>query len=234
MSTPVRYDQQYCPIARGLDVLGDRWTLLIVRELGAGPQRFTDLQRNLPGIAATVLSDRLRSMADDGLVELVPGDPPGRRNRYALGPLGRRALPVLGSLVRFGMPLLEPPESGTVVRPTMAVRAAILAYHDPVAAAGLEQRYELRLDGEVVTLDAHAALLDHVDQPDLVITAPAGAWLDIRQGRTTFDDLVGHGVVEWTGSRTALAGFRAAYRLGATPARSGPRPGTECRSGCDI
>ena len=63
MSTPVPYDQQYCPIARGLDVLGDRWTLLIVRELGAGPQRFTDLQRHLPGIAATVRTARSGTVA---------------------------------------------------------------------------------------------------------------------------------------------------------------------------
>src|SRR5690242_9577098 len=115
MSTPVRYDQQYCPIARSLDLLGDRWTLLIIRELGAGPQRFSDLQRHLPGIAATVLSDRLRSMTEEGLVIVAPADPPGRRSRYALGPLGRRARPVLTSLVRFGMPLLEPPSDDTVV-----------------------------------------------------------------------------------------------------------------------
>ena len=78
MSTPVRYDLQYCPIARGLDVLGDRWTLLILRELCVGPQRFSDLQRNLPGIASTVLSDRLRMMADSELVETVPSESTGR------------------------------------------------------------------------------------------------------------------------------------------------------------
>lgn len=213
MSTPVRYDEQYCPVARGLDVLGDRWTLLIVRELGAGPQRFTDLQRHLPGIAATVLSDRLRTMADQGLVETVPSDPPGRRSRYALGPLGRRALPVVGSLVRFGMPLLEPPQDDTVVRPTLAVRGALLAYHDPAAAAGIDERYELHVDGEVFTIDAHASTVEPVPEPDLVVTTPARAFIDLRQRRVELVDLLADGVIECVGSDTALAHFCAAYRL---------------------
>ena len=214
MSTPVRYDQQYCPIARGLDLLGDRWTLLIVRELSAGPQRFSDLQRHLPGIAATVLSDRLRSMAQDGLVETVPSEPPGRRSRYALGPLGCRALPVLSSLLRFGMPLLEPPADDSVVRPSLTIRGAIAAYHDPAAAAGVDERYEIRVDGEVFTLDARALVVAGVAEPDLVVTAPAHAWIDIRQHRSGFDDLIRRGVIASAGSDEALAHFRAIYRLG--------------------
>ena len=59
MPATVRYDAQYCPIARALDVLGDRWTLLILRDLVVGDQRFTDLRRNLRGIAPTVLTQRL-------------------------------------------------------------------------------------------------------------------------------------------------------------------------------
>ena len=224
MSTPVRYDQQYCPIARGLDLLGDRWTLLIVRELSAGPQRFSDLQRHLPGIAATVLSDRLRSMAEDGLVESVPSDPPSRRHRYGLGPLGRRALPVLSSLLRFGMPLLEPPGDDSVARPLLTIRGAIAAYHDPAAAVGVDERYEIRVDGVVFTLDARAVVVADVAEPELVVTAPAHAWIDIRQHRAGFDDLVRRGVITCAGSDEALAHFRAIYRLGdAAPAADTPR-----------
>lgn len=214
MSTPVPYDEQYCPIARGLDVLGDRWTLLIVRELGTGPRRFTDLQRHLPGIAATVLSARLRTMTDEGLAEIVPSDPPSRRTRYALGPLGRRALPVLGALVRFGMPLLEPPPDDGAVRPTLAVRGALLAYHDPVAAAGIDERYELHVDGEVFTIDAQGSTVPTVAEPDVVVTAPARAFIDVRQHRARFADLLASGAVRFEGADAALANFCAAYRLG--------------------
>ena len=226
MSTPVPYDQQYCPIARGLDLLGDRWTLLIVRELSAGPQRFSDLQRHLPGIAATVLSDRLRTMANDGLVEVVPADPPGRRTRYALGPEGRRAVPVLSSLVRFGMPLLEPLTDDTFVRPSLTIRAAISAYHDRAAAAGVDERYEIHVDGEVFTLDARGAIVDEVAEPALVITAPAGVWIALRQQRSGFDALVHDGVVTVQGAADALARFRAIYRFGDTNVVSRPVAGS--------
>ena len=213
MSTPVRYDQQYCPIARGLDLLGDRWTLLILRELGTGPQRFSDLQRHLPGIAATVLSDRLRSMTDERLVEVVPADPPGRRNRYGLGPLGLRAQPVLGSLVRFGMPLLEPPADDTVIRPALVVRSSILTYHDPAAAAGVQARYELRIDNEVFTVDAKAAVVAPVPEPDGVLTTPASALVELRQHSADFDELLRRQVISWSGEPAALARFRSIYRL---------------------
>ena len=213
MSTPVRYDQQYCPIARGLDLLGDRWTLLIVRELSAGPQRFSDLQRHLPGIAATVLSDRLRSMTHDGLVETVASDPPSSRSRYALGPQGRRALTVLSSLVRFGMPLLEPATGDSVMRPSLTIRGAITAYHDPAAAAGIDERYEIHVDGDIFTLDARAGVVATTDDPDLVVTAPAHTWIDIRQHRAGFAELVRRGEITCTGSQEALAHFTAAYRL---------------------
>lgn len=214
MSTPVRYDEQYCPIARGLDVLGDRWTLLIVRELGAGPQRFSDLQRHLPGIAATVLSERLRTMTEAGLVETVPGPPPSARHRYALGPAGRRALPVLGALVRFGMPLLEPPPADDAVRPMLAVRGALLAYHDPVAAVGVSERYELHVDGEAFTVDSNGGAPTDEAEPDLVVTVPARAIIDVRQRRAEFADLVAEGTVRCDGSAAALAHFTAIYRLG--------------------
>ena len=69
MPATVRYDEQYCPIARALDVLGDRWTLLILRELIIGDQRFTDLREHLPGIAPTMLTQRLRTMTEQGLVD---------------------------------------------------------------------------------------------------------------------------------------------------------------------
>lgn len=217
MSTPVRYDQQYCPIARGLDLLGDRWTLLILRELGPGPQRFSDLQRHLPGIAATVLSDRLRSMTDEGLVAVVPADPPGRRHRYSLGPLGMRAQAVLGSLVRFGMPLLETPSPDTVIRPALVVRSTLLAYHDPAAAAGVQARYELHVDDEVFTIDAQGAVVDAAPDPDPdpdgVLTAPARSLVELRQRTADFDELLRRQVISWSGEPATLAQFRSIYRL---------------------
>src|SRR6476646_5571832 len=124
--------RQYCPIARALDVLGDRWTLLILRELtNAGDRRFTDLRRGLPGIAPGLLSDRLKTLVEHGLVTTRELPPPAARTVYAITPRGREAVPVLRALARFGLPLLDPPDEGDEgarVDPAMAVQAAISAF----------------------------------------------------------------------------------------------------------
>src|SRR6476646_10207660 len=110
--------RQYCPIARALDVLGDRWTLLILRELTmSGDRRFTDLRRSLPGIAPGLLSDRLRSLTEHGLVTTKELPPPAARTVYAVTPRGREAVPVLRALSRFGLPLLDPPGQGPEAEP---------------------------------------------------------------------------------------------------------------------
>src|SRR3982074_2602936 len=83
----VRGYGQYCPVAKAAEVLGERWTLLIVRDLITGAHRFTDLQRGLPGISRTLLSERLRRLGSDGLVERRRSE--GGRGEYWLTPLGR-------------------------------------------------------------------------------------------------------------------------------------------------
>ena len=95
------YDQ-YCPVAVALDVVGDRWTLLILRELLIGPRRFTDLRTALPGMAPNLLTDRLRDLQADGLIEHreLRRRRPGPSTQLTAA--GRRAEPVLRSLARFG------------------------------------------------------------------------------------------------------------------------------------
>ena len=101
-STTDRTYGQYCPIAAGLDLIGDRWTLLILRELSMGDQRFTDLRAQLPGIAPNLLTERLRSLQAIGLVTTAELPPPAARSVYRLTDDGRRIEPVLRSVARFG------------------------------------------------------------------------------------------------------------------------------------
>ena len=89
--TEHRY-HQYCGAARALDVVGDRWTLLIVRELMLGPRRFTDLLDGLPGISRNLLTERLRALQGDGVVVRDELDPPAARHVYRLTQDGRHAL----------------------------------------------------------------------------------------------------------------------------------------------
>lgn len=114
---PRRHYDQFCPIARALDVVGERWTLLIVRELLAGPRRYTDLHADLPGVSTDVLASRLKEMEREGLVTRRRLPPPGAASVYELTERGRALRPVLTALAEWGAPALAER------RPTDAVRA---------------------------------------------------------------------------------------------------------------
>jgi DNA-binding HxlR family transcriptional regulator len=103
-----RYDQ-YCPIAHSLGLVGERWTLLVIRELFAGPKRYTDLAAHLPGIGTNVLADRLKELETAGLVAKRKLPPPAASTVYELTAMGRELRPVLHELARFGARLMGPP-----------------------------------------------------------------------------------------------------------------------------
>jgi len=99
---------QYCAIAKALDVVGDRWTLLIVRELLlSGPRRYTDLRAALPGIATNLLAARLRELEDAGVVRADAAPPPVARTLYALTERGTALEPVLRELGGWGVPMMS-------------------------------------------------------------------------------------------------------------------------------
>ncbi len=108
MSTRRTYNQN-CPIALGLDILGERWTLLILRELVGGPRRYGDLRAQLPGIATNLLAERLKELQDAGLVDRADLPAPIGRTVYTLSDIGwRKVLPVLRSIACLGLDRLEP------------------------------------------------------------------------------------------------------------------------------
>jgi DNA-binding HxlR family transcriptional regulator len=104
----MRSYRQYCAVAKALDVIGDRWTLLIVRELLLrGPCRYTDLQDGLPGIATNLLADRLRGLEDNGIVRREAAPPPVATTLFHLTPRGEQLRPALVELGRWGAPLMR-------------------------------------------------------------------------------------------------------------------------------
>ncbi|MFD7919128.1 winged helix-turn-helix transcriptional regulator [Streptomyces sp. NPDC059740] len=111
-----RYDQ-FCAVARALDRVGDRWTLLIVRELSAGPRRYTDLHADLPGISTDVLASRLKDMEADELATRRRLPAPASATVYSLTPRGRGLLPVLTALAEWGAPDLAERRPTDAVRP---------------------------------------------------------------------------------------------------------------------
>lgn len=108
---------QYCAVARSLDLVGDRWVLLIVRELlSQGPSRFTDLRDGLPGIATNLLAARLKDMEENGLITRVDAPPPVATGLYQLTDRGRELRPVIAALVEWGLPTMPIVSEGESVR----------------------------------------------------------------------------------------------------------------------
>jgi DNA-binding HxlR family transcriptional regulator len=202
--------EQYCPVAVALDVLGDRWTLLVLRELLFGEQRFTDLRRALPGMAPNLLSERLRVLEEQGLVTRRELPPPAARTVYAATADAHEVIPVLRALARFGTDRLGPVDEEHV-RPSMAVFGMVAPFHRPDPAAP-RQHTRLVLDGETFDLLTDGSRLSARarpdEQPDLVITAPAAALVRARQA-----DVALSGVAEISGPRSARREFERRFAL---------------------
>jgi DNA-binding HxlR family transcriptional regulator len=137
-----------CGVARALDVVGQRWALLVVRELLLGPKRFRDLVRGLPELSQNVLSQRLKELEEAGVLRRVMAGPPVSGPVYELTPSGAALEPVLVALGRWGRgrPL-------TSTGP-MSVDALLLAFRttfDPAVAGDLATEVELRIDDDTVT-----------------------------------------------------------------------------------
>jgi DNA-binding HxlR family transcriptional regulator len=135
-----------CGIARALDVVGERWALLVVRELMLGPKRFTDLRAGLPGIGPDMLSARLRDLEATGIVERRTLAPPAGSQVYELTERGGALEPVLLELGRWGS--VVPPPSETAALGVDAAVLALPSLFDAESARDLEASYAVRLDGQ--------------------------------------------------------------------------------------
>ena len=138
---------QACNLARALDLIGDRWTLLIVRELLLGPRRYRDLQHNLPGMGTNLLADRLKELESANLIERVPATESGARKAYRLTTTGRALEESVHALVRWGAGVFaEDDEEQPVSRPEWDL-IAMRALFRPDKAAGLNLRVQLEIEG---------------------------------------------------------------------------------------
>lgn len=181
------YDQ-YCPTAKALDVVGQRWTLLIARELLLGPQRFTDLRAGLPGIGPNVLAERLTQLTEDGLVRRVALPPPAASNVYELTDRGEELRPVIQELSKFGFELLGAPAPTDHFRLGWLMRSLELMFR-PDAAAGLHESYEFRLDGEIfhVRVDDGVVRVRQGSAPDPAFTLETDVITFIGMGAKVVD-----------------------------------------------
>jgi DNA-binding HxlR family transcriptional regulator len=163
-----------CGIARALDIVGDRWALLIIRELLLGPKRFTDLRAGLPGVSADILTARLRDLDASGVVRKEKLPPPAASQVYELTKRGRALETVILDLGRWGSVAPFPPGDDAQIS-TDALVIALKTLFDPRSAKGIDASYELRLNGDVFTARVHDGEFDvargAAEAPDATITA---------------------------------------------------------------
>ena len=163
--------EQFCSLATALDVVGERWTLLLIRELLLGPRRFTDLLDGLPGIGRNLLAERLRHLEDEGLVARGSLPPPAASQVYELTDEGRKLGPALAELGRWGVERLGPRRRTQTFRPAWGMFP--LSYMaDRDAARDLNETWEFRIDEATFTLRVKDGRViprtGPADDPDLV------------------------------------------------------------------
>ena len=159
-----RYEQ-YCPMAHALDLVGERWALLVVRELMHGPKRYTDLAEHLPGIGTNILASRLRDLEACGVITKRTLPPPAASRVYELTEYGRGLRPAIRELALWGARSLGPPTAEDELFEGWLANAVDIVLA-PLAPPG---RFEFRVGDEVASLVDGEAASEPTEDPDVVV-----------------------------------------------------------------
>jgi DNA-binding HxlR family transcriptional regulator len=200
------YDE-YCAVAKSLDVVGDRWTLLIVRELALlGACRYTDLRNGLPGIASNLLADRLRELERAGVIAREEAPPPIATTLFRLTPRGEQLRPVLDDLFRWGLPLMTEQKPSDAVRSHWLAGAIELMLSDRQPDAP-PVTIELQTGDQPIAIEARDGTihtrLGPTDDPDATLTGPPKPILGLLLGLLQPADAKANGV-DYQGDPTIL------------------------------
>jgi DNA-binding HxlR family transcriptional regulator len=204
----VRSYRQYCGLARALDVVGDRWTLLVIRELLEGPRRYAELLDGLPGIATNLLAERLRSLEENGVVAREAD------GRYLLTPWGEGLHDVVYTLGRWASPLMARPLGDDEFRPHW-LRHIVVALFEGVDKRRADVAVELRCGDEPMTLVSSGGRVQlaagRLDAPDVVLTGRPDAVVGVIAGVLRPAEAAAHGV-SVTGDARRLSRLRPRHR----------------------
>jgi DNA-binding HxlR family transcriptional regulator len=199
--------EQYCPVAHALCLVGERWALLIVRDLLHGPKRYTDLLEGLPGIGTNILAARLRGLEEAGIVSKRRLPPPAASTVYELTEYGTELEEVFYALARWGARSLGPPGPEDELYPEWGLNA-IAALFSPEAARGLTETYVLNIGGDVfsVRLDnghMHAEM-GAAEDADLVVETDMDTFFRLVSGELTPRMALKRGFVKVEGDRAVF------------------------------
>ncbi len=206
---------QYCGLARAMETVGGRWTLLVIRDLLAGPKRFTELQKGLPGIPTNVLTSRLRELDDAGVVtrRLL-----GKGVAYELTAYGLALENAIVQLGMWGAQTMGPrtaEEHFSINSLGLALRGAF----QPDEAQDLELTFDLDVDNQRLNVAVSEGALDFPPAgktggtPDATLAADPDVLPQIMSGRVSFEDAVRTGALQVEGSNEAARRFFTLFRL---------------------
>jgi DNA-binding HxlR family transcriptional regulator len=212
-----------CRFASALDVVGERWALLVVRELLLGPKRFTDIRAGLPGASPNILSERLRELEAAGVILRRKLAPPAGSWVYELTEWGAELEPVITRLGAWGARSPLPP-AGTRIGVDSIV-LALRSLFDPVRAGDLSEEYELRIDGTRFRVTIAAGELElsrgAAGSPAVAIEAGPGELAAVLTGQLPLEAALDSGAVRIEGGKREAARFLRLFPM--------PEP---CSAGC--
>jgi DNA-binding HxlR family transcriptional regulator len=216
----MRSYNEYCSIAKSLDVVGDRWTLLIVRELvERGPCRYTDLRNGLPGIASNLLAERLRELEQAGVIAREEAPPPIATTLFHLTPRGEQLRPVLDDLARWGLPLMMEQKPSDAVRSHWLAAAIELMLTDRQPDAP-PATLELQTGDQPITIELRGgAIQTHLgtaESPHATLAGPPRPMMGVLLGLLTLADAKAQGI-SYQGDDALLDRIGAETNLTASP-----------------
>lgn len=207
---------QICGLSRALEIVGERWALLIVRDLIVGPKRFTDLRQGLPRIPTNVLSARLKELEQANVLHRRILPRPATAVVYELTDYGRELDDILLALGRWGAQSMGPPDPDDIYTVDSLMMAMRAAYQGPVADSPKPVSYELRITGIVVGVTVQDGRLEVTDcalpSPDLVIETSHGFGA-LLTGRVTAAQALENGSVQVTGDPELLTDFASTFKV---------------------
>lgn len=212
---------QFCALAYALDVVGDRWTLLIIRELLTGPRRFKDLSDGLPGISTNLLSERLKNLEQQGLLSRRVLPPPAGSTVYELTSRGQALEKAVLELGRWGSQFLPTSLAGIALPSLGAMALAIKAFFQPEQAQGVNETYELHLGQEVLQVQVKAGELQ-VQQggtlkADVVFQTDMGTYVGLFSGQIKPEEAIAGDLIRIEGDAGALSRFLNLCGLPSSP-----------------
>jgi DNA-binding HxlR family transcriptional regulator len=223
ITTQRRWYEDACGAAHGMELLGERWTLLVLRELMVGPRRFGAIRAELPGISANVLTQRLEGLIEAGLIQRRTLPPPASTQVYELTPWGYEAEPIIQAIGRWAA--RSPHHDPTLAFSAASLLLSFRTMFDPGRAAGARAQVGFKLGSETALVEIEDGRLEfrrqeEVAEADVVFTGEPRMLAALIYGGQPLDALEGAGAIRVEGDRDLAVRFAGWFPLPAKAAQA--------------